>query len=182
MEPVSIYLAGVLVAGLVAPAVGLVGFAAGSIGGVGLGTGTLALAWPVALPAAAMYLGVSAVTPDMPAKRDLAALNAETSAAGQYVHCNEYKVPVADIEKAGGYHAFSSYKFPLEKIDSPLLKIAEKNELVTHTNWRGNTVFEDLKDRIPKVTADWVGNHTTDAGEEVADLRVCTLKTSWSQK
>lgn len=189
MDPVSIYAAGFLATTLISGAAGVSSVGVGMAGAsVGMGAGTIGLTWPVSVPVLAGYGAMKGVehvlTPREPEQRDLIALNSKTPPAEQYVHCNTYPVPVADIEKKGGYHAFSAGRFPLEKMDSDFLKVIDKNQIVTDTNWRAGMVFTDVDDTIQKVVADWVGNGTDANGVEVADLRICSLKNKadWGTK
>lgn len=181
MEPISIYLAGVILTTLAAPAAGLTGVIAGVTSHSGMSAGGLALTWPVSLPVlagAATMTGIEHVlTPAEPEHRDLIALNSPTPPAVQYVHCETHAIDADAIEQAGGYHAFSR-SFALEKLGS------NPAGMIATTNWRAGTVFTDPAAAIPKATGDWVGNYTTDAGQPVADLRVCTLKlkTNWGQQ
>lgn len=189
MDPVSIYAAGFLATTLISGAAGVSSVGVGMAGAsVGMGAGTIGLTWPVSVPVLAGYGAMKGVehvlTPRQPGKRELIALNSSATPDSQYVDCREYQVPASDIEKVGGYHAFSAGRFPLEKMDSDFLKVIDKNQIATDTNWRAGTVFTGVDDTIPKVVADWVGNGTDANGVEVADLRICSLKNKadWGTK
>jgi hypothetical protein len=189
MDPVSIYAVGFLATTLISGAAGVSSVGVGMAGAsVGMGAGTIGLTWPVSVPVLAGYGAMKGVehvlTPRQPGKRELIALNSSTPTDSQYVDCREYPVPVSGIEKVGGHHAFSAGSFPLEKMDSDFLKVIDKNQITTDTNWRAGTVFSGVDDTIPKVVADWVGNDIDADGGEVSNLRVCALKnkTDWGTK
>lgn len=175
MAILETYLAGVLITGLVAGPVATGVVSVGNIAGAG--AGVVALTWPVSLPALVGYgamTGMSAaLTPAEAAVADL--LPASQAAEAVYLYCQRHAVLLDEIEAAGGHHAFSSGRFAAEKLDSPLLKMAERNEVESATNWRGNSTFRDIHGRAPGVTADWVGDDTNAAGAAVSNLRICTL-------
>lgn len=177
-----VYTAGALLTALsAAPVTAAVGAAApgaaAAMSAVGIG-----LAWPVTAPLLTTAGVAQALTPRAPGKRDLVALDGAVMPVDQRLECRVWPVPVEDVQKAGGYHEFASGEFPLLQAGSSLMEVLQVGRVESRTNWRGGSVFYDTSDAIPRVTADWVGNETGKDGEEIANLRVCSLQAAGGEK
>lgn len=183
MEPISIYLLGVLLTGLIAGHADTTTTAAAS--GVGattsMGAGAIALTWPVSVPVLAMAGAANEFKPDVPAKRDLIGVNSDTPPASQDVACRTREIPVAQIEAAtGGYQGVAGGSMAILQDVGGVLPQGAGLTFST-VNWRGGATWQDAAGIEPRVVVDWVGNGVDGAGEEVAKMRTCTLQAG-SQK